>query len=54
MNTDKTTTVAGLVVGAIVAANVNYAAALEGNTAEIGKIIGAIVIGLWGWLTNKK
>jgi len=50
---DRATTVLGLIAAAIVASQANIPAALAGDTAQIGRIVLAIVAGVWGTLTNK-
>lgn len=53
MNTDKGTTILGVVIGGVVAANIDYSKLLAGDHTEVSKGIGAVVIALFGWLTNK-
>jgi len=53
VNTDKLTTLTGILLGALIAASIDYGKMLGGDTAEIGKAIGAVVIAAHGWLTNK-
>lgn len=50
---DGITTVAGLLISFIVAANVDYGKAMHGDATEQGKLIGAALLALKSWLTNK-
>lgn len=50
---DVLTTVFGAIISAVVMLNVDYGKVLAGDTAEQGKIVGAVVVAVFGWLTNK-
>ena len=52
-NHDNLTTVLGLILGGLVAANVDWGLVLNGDRAQLGKIIAAVVLVLYGWSTNK-
>lgn len=50
---DRTTTTLGLIVGAIQAANIDFALLLQGDPKEIGKLVTALATAAWGYFTNK-
>lgn len=50
---DVITTILGACISALVLANVDYSKLLIGDKVECGKAIGAVIIALNGWLTNK-
>lgn len=54
MNKDNVTTVLGVILGALVASQVDYAKLLAGEHNEIAKVVGCVVLALNGWLTNKR
>lgn len=53
MNTDKATTFLGAILAAIIAANVDLPLLLSFDLTEIGKVVAAAVVGIFGWLANK-
>lgn len=53
MNTDKLTTTLGTLIGIIVAANIDWSKLISGDVGEISKLIGAVLVAIHGWATNK-
>lgn len=53
LNNDKATTGLACLLGALITANVDWAKVLGGDKAEISKILAAVVIVGYGYLTNK-
>jgi hypothetical protein len=52
-NPDTQTSALGITAGAIIAANVDYGKVIANDHGEQGKLLGAVVVGLFGYLTNK-
>lgn len=48
------TTAAGVILGGIVAANVDYAKVLQKDPQQIGNLIGAVAVAALGYYTNHK
>ncbi len=53
-NPDSATTLLGLLAGAVVASKVDFGKLVSGDGNEIGTAIGAVVVALIGWYTNRK
>jgi hypothetical protein len=53
MSKDTLTTVTGVILGALIAANIDWAKATAGDKGEIMKAIGAALVAFHGYLTNK-
>jgi len=54
LNSDHKTTVFGVLGAAVIAANANPDQVLQGDMQEISKLLVALLIGVWGYFTNKK
>lgn len=54
INPDNITTFLGVILSSLVAININYIKLFKGDEVELGKMVGAIIIGLNGWLTNRQ
>jgi hypothetical protein len=54
MNNDQKTTIIGAAAAIIQAANVNFAGVIQGDRAEIGKLLVAILTAVWAYFTNRK
>ena len=50
---DNRTTLLGLIAGGLIAANIDWGKVFAADPMEIGKVAGAIVAVLIGYLTNK-
>ena len=53
MNTDRLTTVLGVLLGALIAANVDLSKLFARDKGEMAKAAGALLIAAHGWATNK-
>ena len=53
MNTDKLTTILGIILGALQAGNIDFAKLATGNKDEAGKAVAALVTVALGYFTNK-
>jgi hypothetical protein len=51
---DLQTTVLGFIGAAMIAKRVDWNAAFGGNEDAIATVVLAVVVGIWGWRTNKK
>jgi len=51
---DTKATILGLIAGGLLAANLNWALLLKGDSTQIGQAVGAVVAVLLGYYTNKK
>jgi hypothetical protein len=50
---DKKTTVLGIVAGALLAAQIDFGALINGDSTAIGQAAGVVVATLIGYYTNK-
>lgn len=50
---DHQATAAGVILGTVIAAEVDFPALLAGDTAEAGKAAGAVLVGVLGFLFNR-
>jgi len=53
MSNDHKSTVLGAVLAGLQLVNVDYVKLMQGDSAEIGKAVGAVVTALLGWYINK-
>jgi len=53
MSNDKKTTVLGVILAALIAANIDYGSALLGNLVEISKAAGVVLVAVGGFLVNR-
>jgi hypothetical protein len=53
MNNDKKASVLGVVLAAIIAANVDYSKVAQLDPAACGALAGALVTAILGWFINK-
>jgi len=51
---DTKTTVLGVAASALLASSIDFSKLINGDSNEIGKAVGAIVVALLGYYTNKK
>ena len=53
LNADTATTIIGVLIAGLSAANVDLGRLAQGDTGEIAKASGAALIAIFGYLTNK-
>jgi hypothetical protein len=53
MNNDGKTSILGVILAAIIALNVEYGKVFQLDPAECGKLAGAIITAILGYLVNK-
>jgi len=53
LDNDKRTTALACFLGYLITTQVDWAKALDGNSLERGKVIGAVVVVWQGYLTNR-
>ena len=53
-NDHKTTLLGALAASIMMGTQVDWGKLVNGDSSEIGKVVGAVIVGLIGYLTNKK